>query len=89
MASQVNTRLANHVDIAIMWIRIHHGIIAKKQPNDATEVEFTPLVAKEYFAQILESGFIEITKSNDQKAFLSTEKFAQLIEAKELVVIQR
>jgi hypothetical protein len=72
-----------------MWIRIHHGIIAKKQPIDATEVEFTPLVANDYCAQILDSGFIEITKSNDQKAFLSTEKFAQLIEAKELVVIQR
>jgi len=72
-----------------MWIRIHHGIIAKRRPNDAFEVEFTPLVANDYFAQILDSGFIEITKSNDQKAFLSTEKFAQLIEAKELVVIQR
>jgi hypothetical protein len=72
-----------------MWIRIHHGIIAKRQPNDAFEVEFTPLVANDYFAQILDCGFIEITKSNDQKAFLSTEKFAQLIEAKELVVIQR
>ena len=81
MASQVNTRLANHVDIAIMWIRIHHGIIAKKQPNDATEVEFTPLVAKEYFSHILESGFIEITNSNCVKTFLATEIFAQLIEA--------
>jgi len=89
MASQVNTRLANHVDIAIMWIRIHHGIIAKKQPNDATEVEFTPLVANDYFAQILESGFVEITKSSCQKAFLSTEKFDHLIEAKKLVVIEK
>ena len=52
-------------------------------------MEFTPLIAKDYFAQILESGFIEITKSNSEKAFLSTEKFAQLIEAKELVVIEK
>ena len=89
MASLVLTWLANHVDIAIMWIRIHHGIIAKKQPNNAIEVEFTPLVANDYFAQILESGFVEITKSSCQKAFLSTEKFAQLIEAKELVVIEK
>jgi len=72
-----------------MWIRIHHGIIAKKRPNDAIEVEFTPLIAKDYFAQILESGFIEINKSNNEKAFLSTKKFAQLIEAKELVVIEK
>jgi hypothetical protein len=72
-----------------MWVRIHHGIIAKRQPNDAIEVEFTPLVANDYFAQILESGFVEITKPNGQKAFLSTEKFAQLIEAKELVVIEK
>ena len=52
-------------------------------------MEFTPLVANDYFAQILESGFIEITKSNSEKAFLSTEKFTQLIEAKELVVIEK
>lgn len=72
-----------------MWIRIHHGIIAKKRPDDGIGVEFTPLVANNYFAQILESGFIEITKSNSEKAFLSTEKFTQLIEAKELVVIEK
>jgi len=52
-------------------------------------VEFTPLIANDYFAQILETGFIEITKSNSEKAFLSTEKFAQLIEAKQLIVIQK
>jgi len=72
-----------------MWIRIHHGIIAKKYPGDGIEVEFTPLIANDYFAQILETGFIEITKSNSEKAFLSTEKFAQLIEAKQLIVIQK
>ena len=72
-----------------MWIRIHYGIIAKRQPNDAIEVEFTPLVANDYFAQILESGFIEITKFNGEKAFLSSEKFAHLIEANELVVIEK
>ena len=72
-----------------MWIRIHHGIIAKRQPNDAFEVEFTPLVANDYFAQILDSGFIKVICTGTTKAFLSTEKFAQLIEAKELVVIQR
>lgn len=72
-----------------MWIRIHHGIIAKKYPDDGIEVEFTPLIANDYFAQILETGFIEITKSNSEKAFLSTEKFAQLIEAKQLIVIQK
>ena len=88
MASLVLTRLANHVDIAIMYIRVHHGIIAKKYPNNGFEVEFTPIVANDYFARVLESGFIEITKSNDQKSFLSTDKFAQLIESKELVVIQ-
>jgi hypothetical protein len=52
-------------------------------------VEFTPLVANDCFTQILVSGFIEITKPNDQKAFLSNEKFAQLIKAKELVVIEK
>lgn len=65
------------------------GIIAKKYPDDGIEVEFTPLIANDYFAQILETGFIEITKSNSEKAFLSTEKFAQLIEAKQLIVIQK
>ena len=72
-----------------MWIRVRHGIIAKKRPDDRIEVEFTPLVANDYFAQILESGFIEITKTNSEKAFLSTEKFAQLIEANELLVIEK
>jgi hypothetical protein len=59
-----------------MWIRVNHGIIAKRRPNEAIEVEFTPLVADDYFAQILESGFVEISKSNGEKAFLSKEKFA-------------
>jgi hypothetical protein len=72
-----------------MWIRIHHGIIAKRQPNDEIEVEFTPLIANDYFAQILKSGFIEITKPNGQKAFLSTEKFAKHMESKELIVIEK
>lgn len=58
MASQVNTRLANHLDIAIMYIRVHHGIIAKKYPNNGFEVEFTPIVANDYFAQVLESGLV-------------------------------
>ena len=88
MASQVNTRLANHVDIAIMWIRIHHGIIAKKYPNNGFEVEFTPIVANDYFARVLESGFIEITKSNGELAFINADRFAELIESQELVVIQ-
>jgi hypothetical protein len=88
MASQVNTRLANHLDIAIMYIRVHHGIIAKKYPKNGLEVEFTPLVANDYFAQGLESGFIEITKSNGELAFINAERFAQLIESQALVVIQ-
>jgi hypothetical protein len=88
MASQVNTRLANHLDIAIMYIRVHHGIIAKKYPKNGLEVEFTPLVANDYFAQVLESGFIEITKSNGELAFINADRFAQLIESQALVVIQ-
>lgn len=62
-----------------MWIRIYHGILAKKYSDDGTQVECTPLVANDFFAQILKSGFIEINKSNSEKAFLSTKKFAQLI----------
>ena len=88
MASLVLTWLANHLDIAIMYIRVHHGIIAKKYPRNGLEVEFTPLVANDYFAQVLESGFIEITKSNGELAFINAERFAQLIESQALVVIQ-
>jgi hypothetical protein len=88
MASQVNTRLANQLDIAIMYIRVHHGINAKKYPKNGLEVEFTPLVANDYFAQVLESGFIEITKSNGELVFINADRFAQLIESQALVVIQ-
>ena len=88
MASRVNTRLANYADIAIMYIRVHNGIIAKKYPNNGFEVEFTPIVANDYFAQVLESGFIEITKANGELAFINTDRFAQLIESEELLVIQ-
>jgi hypothetical protein len=41
-----------------MYIRVHHGIIAKKYPNNGFEVEFTPIVANDYFAQVLESGLV-------------------------------
>jgi hypothetical protein len=51
-------------------------------------VEFTPLVANDYFAQVLESGFIEITKSNGELVFINADRFAQLIESQALVVIQ-
>jgi hypothetical protein len=88
MASQVNARLANHVDIAIMYIRVHHGIIAKKYPKNGLEVEFTPIVANDYFARVLESGFVEITKSNGELAFINADRFAQLVESQALVVIQ-
>ena len=60
-----------------MWIRVNHGIIAKRRPEDGIEVEFTPLVANDYLAHKLESGHIEITKSNGEPAFLSSEKFAE------------
>ena len=88
MASLVEARLANQADIAIMYIRVHNGIIAKKYPNNGFEVEFTPIVADDYFAQVLESGFIEITKSNGELAFINPDRFAQLVESQELVVIQ-
>jgi hypothetical protein len=72
-----------------MWIRISHGIIAKKYADDKIGAGFTPLIANDYFAKILESGFIEITKSNSEKAFLSNDKFIGLIEANELLVIEK
>jgi len=68
-----------------MWIRIHHEIIAKRQPNDAFEVEFTPLVANDYFAQILDCGFIEITKPNDQKVFYLPRNLLSLLRLKSLL----
>ena len=71
-----------------MYIRVHHGIIAKKYPNNGFEVEFTPIVANDYFARVLESGFIEITKSNGELAFINADRFEKLIESQELVVIQ-
>lgn len=58
-----------------MWIRVNHGIIAKKRLEEGIEVEFTPLVVNDYLAQKLESGYIEITKSNGEPAFLSSESF--------------
>lgn len=72
-----------------MWIRVNHGIIAKKRPEEGIAVEFTPLVAKDYFAQTLESGYIEITKSNGEPAFLSAEKFSELLKVGELAIIEK
>ena len=72
-----------------MWIRVNHGIIARKRPEEGIEVGFTPLVANDYLAQKLESGHIEITKSNGEPAFLSAEKFSELIQADELVIIEK
>ena len=51
-------------------------------------MEFTPLVANDYLAQKLESGYVEITKSNGELAFLSSEKFADLLNTNELVIIE-
>jgi len=72
-----------------MWIRVNHGIIAKKRPSEGIEVEFTPLVANDYLSQILESGYIEITKTNGEQAYLSAEKFSELLKANELVIIEK
>jgi hypothetical protein len=72
-----------------MWIRVNHGIIAKKQPAEGIEVEFIPLVANDYLSQKLESGYIEITKSNGEQAFLSAEKFADLLKTNELVIVEK
>ena len=72
-----------------MWIRINHGIIAKKRPAEGIEVEFTPLVANDYLSRKLESGYIEITKANGEPAFLSEEKFSELQKTDELVIIEK
>jgi len=72
-----------------MWIRIHHGIIAKRRPEEGIEVEFTPLIANDYFSEELESGYIEITKSNGELAFLSAEKFAELLKSDEIAIIEK
>ena len=71
-----------------MWIRVNHGIIAKKRPEEGIEVEFTPLIANDYLANNLESGYVEITKSNGEPAFLSSEKFSELLKTDELVIIE-
>ena len=72
-----------------MWIRVNHGIIAKKRPAEGIEVEFTPLIANDYLSQKLESGYIEITKANGEQAFLSSEKFSELLKADELAIIEK
>lgn len=72
-----------------MWIRVNHGIIAKKRPSEGIEVEFTPLLANDYLSQKLESGYIEITKTNGEPAFLSEEKFSELLKADELAIVEK
>lgn len=47
---------------------------------EGIEVEFTPVVANDYLTQQLESGYVEITKTNGEPAFLSAEKFSELIK---------
>ena len=75
--------------IANMRIRIHHGIIAKKLPMEGIEVEFTPVVANDYLTQQLESGYVEITKANGEPAFLSAEKFSELIKLNEVRILEK
>ena len=53
-----------HLNIAIMRIRVKNGIVAKQQPENLVVVEFTPLVAGEYDAQLIDHEFVEITKPN-------------------------
>lgn len=72
-----------------MWIRVNHGIIAKKRPSEGIEVELTPPVANDYLSQKLESGYIEITKTNGEPAFLSAEKFSELLNADELTIVEK
>jgi hypothetical protein len=52
-------------------------------------VEFTPLVAGEYDAQLIDLEFVEITKPDGKAAFLSQERFANLIAAGELLVLKK
>ena len=72
-----------------MWIRVNRGIIAKKRPREGIEVEFTPLIANDYLSHTLESGYIEITKSNGEHVFLSAEKFSELLKTGELEIIEK
>ena len=44
-------------------------------------MEFMPLVANDYLADILESGYIDVTKPNGDKAFISSEKLTHLIKS--------
>ena len=73
----------------MMWIRINSGIIARKRPSEGLEVEFTPLVANDYLAQSRDSGYVEITKPNGELAFLSAEKFTELLRRDELAIIEK
>lgn len=75
------------MEIAIMRIRVVRGIIAKKRPDKGINVQFIPLVANEYSAQIVNSDFIELDKSNSEKVFLAIEKFTRHIEAGEIIVL--
>lgn len=84
-----NAGLTSNTGVTHMWIRVNHGIIAKKRPEDGIEVEFTPLVANDYLSQIHQSGYIEITKTNGEPAFLSAEKFSELLKTDELVIIEK
>ena len=52
-------------------------------------MEFTPLVANDYLSKKLESGYIEITKANGEQAFLSSEKFSELLKSDELAIIEK
>jgi hypothetical protein len=81
--------LIAHLNIAIMRIRVKNGIVAKQQPENLVVVEFTPLVAGEYDAQLIDHEFVEITKPNGKAAFLSQERFANLIAAGELLVLKK
>lgn len=73
----------------MMWIRVNSGIIARKRPSEGLEVEFTPLVANDYLAQSRDSGYVEITKPNGELAFLSAEKFTELLRRDELAIIEK
>jgi len=81
--------LMTNLNIAIMRIQVKNGIIAKQQPENLVVVEFTPLVAGEYYAQLIDLDFVEITKSDGKAAYLSQEKFANLIAAGELLFLKK
>ena len=56
---------------------------------EGIEVEFTPVIANDYLTQQLESGYVEITKANGEPAFLSAEKFSELIKLNEVRILEK